>query len=81
MWKQDNTENRHVLEYIKKLRHENNGDITDKHIEMRSVNEILETQKSCNPGDMAVEIFDLSYKIRNEIPLTKRRTRIKRSIF
>ena len=63
------------------MRHENNGDITDKHIEMRSVNEILETQKSCKPGDMAVEIFDLSYKIRNEIPLTKEEQELKEAYF
>ena len=63
------------------MRHENNGDITDKHIEMRSVNEILETQKSCKPGDMAVEIFDLSYKIRNEIPLTKEEQELKEACF
>lgn len=48
---------------------------------MRSVNEILETQKSCNPGDMAVEIFDLSYKIRNEIPLTKEEQELKETYF
>lgn len=48
---------------------------------MRSVNEILETQKSCNPGDMAVEIFDLSYKIRNEIPLTKEEQELKEAYF
>ena len=63
------------------MRHENNGDITDKHIEMRSVNEILETQKSCKPGDMSVEIFDLSYKIRNEIPLTKEEQELKEAYF
>ena len=63
------------------MRHENNGDITDKHIEMRSVNEILETQKSCKPGDMAVEIFDLSYKIRNEISLTKEEQELKEAYF
>ena len=63
------------------MRQENNGDITDKHIEMRSVNEILETQKSCKPGDMAVEIFDLSYKIRNEIPLTKEEQELKEAYF
>ena len=63
------------------MRHENNGDIIDKHIEMRSVNEILETQKSCKPGDMAVEIFDLSYKIRNEIPLTKEEQELKEAYF
>ena len=48
---------------------------------MRSVNEILETQKSCKPGDMAVEIFDLSYKIRNEIPLTKEEQELKETYF
>ena len=63
------------------MSYENNGDITDKHIEMRSVNEILETQKSCKPGDMAVEIFDLSYKIRNEISLTKEEQELKEAYF
>ena len=63
------------------MSYENNRDITDKHIEMRSVNEILETQKSCKPGDMAVEIFDLSYKIRNEILLTKEEQELKEAYF
>lgn len=37
---------------------------------MRSIEEILKTQRSCKPGNMAVEICDLMYKIRHNIELT-----------
>ena len=38
---------------------------------MKSIKEILAIQASCKNGDMAVEIADLAYKIRNQIPLSK----------
>ena len=38
---------------------------------MRKINEILETQRKCKPGDMAKEIADLAYKMRNGIKLEK----------
>ena len=48
---------------------------------MRKLNEILETQRKCKPGDMAKEIADLAYKMRNGIKLEKEEEELRDAYF
>ena len=48
---------------------------------MRTIEDILKTQKNCKPGEMAIEIADLAYKMRNNICLTEEEEALKRAYF
>lgn len=47
----------------------------------RTIDEILETQKKCKPGEMAKEIADLAYKMRNGIRLEKHEEELRDAYF
>ena len=47
----------------------------------RSIKEILDNQRRCRPGEWDREIFEIAYKIRNNIPLTSREKEISEAYF
>lgn len=42
----------------------------------RSINEVLENQRRCRPGEYDRELFEIAYKSRVGIPLTSREREI-----
>jgi hypothetical protein len=47
----------------------------------RTINEVLENQRKCRPGECDREILDVAYKIRMGIPLTSREKEISEAYF
>lgn len=47
----------------------------------RSIEEVLENQRRCRPGDYDREIFEIAYKSRVGIPLTPREREISDAYF
>lgn len=48
---------------------------------MRPIKKILETQKSCKPGESAKEIIELAYKMRNNLQLTEDELKLRDAYF
>ena len=48
---------------------------------MKNIEEILAIQASCKNGDMAVEIADIAYKMRNQIPLSQEEIALRDAYF
>jgi hypothetical protein len=47
----------------------------------RTINEVLENQRKCRPGECDREILDVAYKTRMGIPLTSREKEISEAYF